>query len=83
MFMRIKVDRVGRVVIPKQFRVALGIDETTELEIVPDGDGLRLEPVRGAQREVLERDGLPLLAPVRGAVLDDDDVRRLRDELQR
>jgi AbrB family looped-hinge helix DNA binding protein len=80
---RIKVDRVGRVVIPKQLRVALGIDETTELEIVPDGNGLRLEPVRGEQRQVLARDGLPLLAPVGGVVLGDDDVRRLRDELQR
>lgn len=81
--MRVSVDKVGRVVIPKQLRVALGIDHTTLLEVVPDGDGLRLEPVRGADRPVLEQDGLPLLGPVGGAVLTDDDVRRLRDELQR
>jgi AbrB family looped-hinge helix DNA binding protein len=80
----VSIDRVGRVVIPKQLRVALGIDHTTELEIVPDGGGLRLEPVRGEQRAVLSGDdGLPLLAPVSGALLSDDDVRRLRDELQR
>ena len=83
MGVRVKVDRVGRVVIPKQLRDALGIDDTIELEIVPDGNGLRLEPVRGEQRPVLERDGLPLLAPVGGVLLTDDDVRRLRDEQQR
>lgn len=81
--MRVTVDRVGRIVIPKQLRAALGIDHETELEIVPDGNGLRLEPVRGARRPILEQDGLPLLGPVPGAVLTDDDVRRLRDEAQR
>lgn len=81
--MRVSLDRVGRVVIPKQLRVALGIDHTTELEIVPDGDGLRLEPVRGAERPILEQDGLPVLGQVGGIVLTDEDVRRLRDELQR
>lgn len=48
-----------------------------------DGAGLRLDPVQPRERQIDERDGLPLLGAVAGSVLTDDDVRRLRDELQR
>lgn len=77
------VDRVGRVVIPKSVRAALGIGPNTELELLPDGGGLRLEPVSTGERPLLEIDGLPLLGPVPGAVLTDADVQRLRDESAR
>lgn len=77
------VDRVGRLVIPKALRVALGITPDTPLELIPDGTGLRIEPVRRRQRAVGTSDGLPILGHVDGAVLTDDDVRRLRDEAQR
>lgn len=81
--MFVTVDRVGRVVIPKAMRVALGIGPDTELELIPDGAGLRLEPVRRQQRPIEQRDGLPVLGSVQGAVLTDDDVRRIRDDVQR
>jgi AbrB family looped-hinge helix DNA binding protein len=81
--MLVTIDRVGRVVIPKALRVALGITPDTQLEIVPDGAGLRIEPVRRDRRTVNVSDGLPILGKVEGAVLTDDDVRRLRDDLQR
>lgn len=81
--MRVTVDRVGRVVIPKSLRVSLGIGPDTELEVVPDGAGLRLDPVHRAERPVVEQAGLPLLGAVGGVVLTDDDVRGLRDDLQR
>lgn len=81
--MRVSVDRVGRVVIPKPLRVALGIGPDTELELVTDGVGLRLDPIHASERLVTERDGLPLLGFVPGVVVTDEDVRRLRDELQR
>jgi AbrB family looped-hinge helix DNA binding protein len=81
--MYVTVDRVGRVVIPKALRVALGITPDTPLELIPDGSGLRLEPVRRRQRAIGISDGLPILGEVAGAVLTDDDVRRLRDEIQR
>ena len=48
-----------------------------------DGAGLRLEPVRPPERSIEERDGLPILGRVTGAVVTDDDVRNLRDELGR
>lgn len=81
--MRVTVDRVGRIVIPKVFRVALGLGPDTELEVVPEGGGLRLEPVRPRERVIVERDGLPLLERAGSELLTDDEVRRLRDDLQR
>jgi AbrB family looped-hinge helix DNA binding protein len=81
--MIVTIDRAGRIVIPKRIRLALGIEPDSELELMPDGAGLRIEPVRRVERAIGERDGLPILGDVEGAVLTDDDVRRLRDELQR
>lgn len=83
MFVYVTVDRVGRVVIPKALRVALGITPDTPLELILDGSGLRIEPVRRRQRAIGTSDGLPILGDVEGAVLTDDDVRRLRDDIQR
>lgn len=83
MFVYVTVDRVGRVVIPKALRVALGITPETPLELIPDGAGLRIEPVRSRQRAIGTSDGLPILGDVDGAVLTDDDVRQLRDDGQR
>ena len=81
--MYVTIDRVGRVVIPKALRVALGITVDTQLELIPDGSGLRIEPVRRDRRSVEISEGLPILGKVEGAALTDDDVRRLRDDLQR
>ncbi len=82
--MRVTVDNVGRVVIPKALRVALGITPDTPLELIPDGSGLRLEPVPSSPRRIeTGDDGLPLLGAVEGVTLTDDVVRGLRDELQR
>lgn len=81
--MNVTVDRLGRLVIPKALRVAFGITPDTELELIPDGSGLRIEPVQRRPRPIETRDGLPVLGPVEGAVLTDDDVRRLRDDIQR
>ena len=80
---RVRVDRAGRVVIPKPLRVALGIGPETELELGVDGAGLRLDPVGPRERPVQEHDGLPVLAFVEGARLTDQEVRRLRDETNR
>jgi len=81
--MRVAVDQLGRVVIPKALRVALGITPDTQLELIPDGSGLRIEPVQQRARPIETRDGLPILGRVTDTVLTDDDVRRLRDDIQR
>ncbi len=81
--MRVAIDSVGRIVIPKALRQALGITPETALELIPDGSGLRIEPVGQTPRAIETSDGLPLLGKVAAAALTDDDVRRLRDDLQR
>jgi AbrB family looped-hinge helix DNA binding protein len=81
--MFVAIDRVGRVVIPKALRVALGITSDTQLELIPDGTGLRIEPVRRDRRSIQISDGLPILGKIVDAALTDDDVRRLRDDHQR
>lgn len=79
--MKVTVDRVGRIVIPKPLRIALGIGPDTELEVLADGAGLRLEPVRPPSRGLVYVDGLPILAPVDGHRLTDADVQRMRDDV--
>ena len=81
--MLVAIDGVGRVVIPKTLRVALGITSETQLELIPDGTGIRIEPVRRDRRSVEISDGLPILGKIEDAALTDDDVRRLRDDHQR
>lgn len=81
--MHVTVDRVGRIVIPKPMRTALGIGPDSELELTQDGSGLHLEPVRRHERTIGIEDGLPILGPVQGAMLTDGDVQRMRDELHR
>lgn len=81
--MFVAIDRVGRVVIPKALRVALGITADTQLELIPDGTGIRIEPVRRDRREVKISEGMPILGKIEGAALTDDDIRWLRDDLQR
>lgn len=76
--MKVTVDRVGRIVIPKRLRDALGIGPGTRLEVIADGGGLRLGPAPHAERPI-EESGLPILGSVDGAVLTDEDVRNLRD----
>ena len=44
---------------------------------------MRIESMERSQRTVETSDGLPILQKVEGASLTDDDVRRLRDDLQR
>lgn len=81
--MVVHVDSVGRLVIPKALRTALGITPETPLELALDGGGLRLQPMQSERRQIEEKDGLLVLAAVPGSIRTDDDVRRLRDELQR
>lgn len=63
----------GRVVIPKALRVDVGI-VPGEVEIVVDGNALRVSPV--AADDLVEEDGLLLLSD--GPPMSDDDIRELR-----
>jgi AbrB family looped-hinge helix DNA binding protein len=77
--MRSTIDKAGRLVIPKALRDSLGI-VPGEVEVVPDGAGLRIEPLADDQLE--DEDGL-LVIPAADVALSDELVRTLRDADQR
>lgn len=82
--MRVTVDRAGRIVIPKKLRDSLGLQPDTELELHPDGTGFRAELAHWEGRAVkTAEDGLPILSQVSDTQFTNEDVQRLRDELQR
>ena len=66
-------------VIPKALRDSLGL-VPGEVEVTPDGAGLRIEPVANDQLE--DEDGL-LVIPAADVTVSDDLVRTLRDADQR
>jgi AbrB family looped-hinge helix DNA binding protein len=72
--MRVTIDKVGRLVIPKSLREQAGITPG-EVEINLDGAAIRIESL--AADELVEEDGL-LLLPAGGPELDADAVRELR-----
>lgn len=79
----VSIDNSGRIVIPKPMREAMGLNPDTPLELVVDGDGLRLTPIRRNRRAIEVVDGLPILGQVESAEVTDADIQQLRDELER
>lgn len=76
--MRTTMDAAGRVVLPKALRLDVGI-VAGEVEIVIDGNSLRISAVAGD--DLVEDDGLLLLPE--GPPMNDDEVRDLRHADQR
>lgn len=77
--MRTTIDKVGRLVIPKDLRERIGLGPG-DVDIHVEGVSLRIEPV--ASERLVERDGR-LTVPASGRPLGDDQVRSLRDVDQR
>jgi AbrB family looped-hinge helix DNA binding protein len=60
--MRVAIDRVGRIVIPKPMRDALGIDGPTELDLTERDGALELT-VPYIKAHLEERDGFTVIVP--------------------
>ena len=71
--MRTTMDSAGRIVLPKTLRLDVGI-VPGEVEIVVDGNALRITPI--ATDQLIEEDGLLLLPE--GPPATSDDIRELR-----
>jgi len=81
--MLVSIDRVGRVVIPKDVRDRLALESGTDLEITVRDDVIELAPVRARGRRVVRVDGWPVIEPVEGLSVSDADVQAWRDDVQR
>lgn len=77
--MRATIDKAGRLVIPKALRDSLGL-VPGEVEVIPDGAGLHIEPLAGDKLD--DEEGL-LVIPAADATISDDLIRTLRDADQR
>jgi AbrB family looped-hinge helix DNA binding protein len=73
--MRVAIDGVGRIVIPKPMRDVLGIDGPTELELTERDGALELT-VPYIKAHLEERDGFTVIVP-------DEPVRTLTTEMVR
>ncbi|MGL4175637.1 MAG: AbrB/MazE/SpoVT family DNA-binding domain-containing protein [Dermatophilaceae bacterium] len=78
--MKATVDSVGRVVLPKQLRDALGITPGTLVDISRHGAGLHLVP-GGRTARLVERNGV--LVGTSETEIDDDVVFALIDDGRR
>ena len=81
--MRITIDAVGRLVVPKAVRAELGITGPTELEVVAR-DGVIELAVADLPARIEDRDGNPVIvtdAPVKP--LSVEDVRSALDRVRR
>lgn len=78
--MEITMDRSGRIVVPKDLRDALGMEEGGTFDISRYGSGLHLEP-HGRKARIVERDGRLVLTS--DHVVTDDEMYALIDALRR
>lgn len=77
--MRTTIDKAGRLVVPKSLRDRLGLGPGV-VEVTAEGASLRVSPV--ADDELVVRSGRPIISG-RGARIDDEFVRNLRDSDQK
>jgi AbrB family looped-hinge helix DNA binding protein len=81
--MRVAIDGVGRIVIPKPMRDALGIDGPTELELTERDGALELT-VPYTHAWVEERDGLAVIVTEHPLPpLDQDAVRDVLESVRK
>ncbi len=78
--MQTTIDSVGRIVVPKPLRDALGLRAGSTVDISRYGAGLQLVPV-GRTARLVDEDGV--LVATGDATIDDDDVFRLIDSGRR
>ncbi|MCW2524811.1 MAG: putative transcriptional regulator [Frankiales bacterium] len=78
--MEVTVDSVGRILVPKQLRDALGLSAGSKVDISWYGGGLQLVP-SGRTARLEREDGVLVLAG--DAPLTDEEMFRLIDEGRR
>ena len=73
--MRTRIDKAGRLVIPRVMRSEVGLLDGGEVDIALHGAAIIIEPVTG---EDLRREGRFVVIPRVGTTISDADVREQR-----
>lgn len=71
----VKIDNMGRIVIPKNFRKTYDINYGDELDLIDNGNGLLIRPI--IEKRVLTDEGLQLLNELYDLLEDEDYKKRL------
>ena len=71
----VKIDNMGRIVIPKNFRKTYDINYGDELELIDNGNGLLIRPIM--EQRILTEEGLKLLNELYELLEDEDYKKRL------
>lgn len=80
--MRTRIDKAGRIVLPKRLRDALGLAPGTALEVQGVDDRLDIDVTRSRATLVDGPDGRPLIDSPGAGRLTTDDIRAWRLRLQ-
>ncbi len=78
--MQVRIDRAGRLVLPKSIRQLLGLEHGGNVEVTLEGTTVRLDPITPTHRGIEIVDGWPVLTASAGTSISDTDVQMLRDE---
>ncbi len=76
--MNVRIDKSGRIVVPKPLRERLGLKPNTEFELVERADGVLLRPL-GQRPSMLKVDGLWVH---QGAAVPDANWARVVDDVR-
>ena len=76
--MKAVLDKIGRVMIPKQLRDSMGLEPGATFEVLETSSGIELQLPERAQAQLV-RKGQFLVAARRGPSLSDTTIRELRD----
>lgn len=71
----VKIDNMGRIVIPKNFRKTYDINYGDELDLIDNENGILIRPIM--EQRILTEEGLKLLNELYDLLEDEDYKKRL------
>ena len=76
---RVKIDKFGRIIVPKKIRSRYGIDSQTEFLISDKPEGFLITPLK-KEPNIIENDGLLIISGQLGIDNLDEFVKKQREE---
>jgi len=76
---RVKIDKFGRIIVPKKIRSRYGIDSQTEFLISDKPEGFLITPLK-KEPNIIENDGLLIISGQLGIDNLDEFIKKQREE---